>query len=229
MTDRRLIGAWTASLAVASTAVTLHPIHESDPFWHMTLGRAVLAARSRTVVEPSSYLAEGTPRVVPEWLWDVLTYLLYQLGGWPLLQVLVAAMAAGCAVVVVALLSRRSSGSMGALVLVSALVMAVVSLRFRIRPQAAFLLLLPLVLLMTDAYGRASGRRRWGLVGGVVLVQLLWAQLHGSHVIGVATFTVSVFVLMWRPVERRIWWTHVVALVLVAATLVTSAHGFQTS
>jgi hypothetical protein len=67
-------------LGAASVAVTVHPVHESDPFWQMTLGRGVLAHGARTFAEPVAFGDFTNPAVVPEWLFSVATYVLYTAG-----------------------------------------------------------------------------------------------------------------------------------------------------
>lgn len=180
---------WTAFLAAVAAVLTLHPEHETDPFWHMTLGRAVLEHGSRTIPEPNSFLTLGQAIVVPDWLWDVFIYSVYRGFGETVLTLIPALFAALAALAVVQLLrSVAPSARPGALALVSAVVVVLILARMRLRPQAAFLVLLPTYLCLVQAYVNASGRRALALGAGIVVAQLLWVQLHGSFVLGPAIF-----------------------------------------
>ena len=94
MNSRTLL-AWALALACVSAALAFHPVHEADAFWHLSLGRAVLANHARVVPEISAFPAFSDDVVVPEWLWGIATYGLHQLGGYPLLNALVMGLAEG--------------------------------------------------------------------------------------------------------------------------------------
>src|SRR5688572_18907384 len=90
-------------LVAASAWCALHPFHDADAFWHMALGRAVLAAGSRVVPEPLALWAFTEPAVVPEWLWGVLTLQVHSAGGYTALSLLPSALAVACALLVLQL------------------------------------------------------------------------------------------------------------------------------
>ncbi len=192
-TDERFLAVWTGLLAAASILLVTHPIHEPDVFWHLLLGKSVLAEGGRTVVEPASFVGAGALRVVPEWLWGVLTYGLHELGSWPLLHLLLAALTATCTVAVVAVLRRTPGAGTNAIVLVSAVVMMIVASRIRVRPHAVMFLFLPCAMLLSRAYLRSDGGRRLGVAAGLLGLELIWAQTHGSFVLLPAVFALIVF------------------------------------
>jgi hypothetical protein len=102
-----LLTAWILALIAAAVALSMQPIRESDAFWHMSLGRAVLESGSRTVPEVSAVAAFSDDAMVPEWLWGVATYALHEAGGPVALSLLVLLLAA-CAAAAIALLLRRA-------------------------------------------------------------------------------------------------------------------------
>ena len=227
MNSRTLL-AWALALACVSAALAFHPVHEADAFWHLSLGRAVLANHARVVPEISAFPAFSDDVVVPEWLWGIATYGLHQLGGYPLLNALVMGLAACLAPVVVLLLRRSRPGAPVACVIaVSGLVVALAHSRLRLRPQSAFLVLLPLFMMTAQAFARARPGRRRLLGAGLVGLELLWAQLHASFVLGPA-----IFALIAGPGLVRRWRAHARAglpeLGLFGALLAacaTSAYG----
>lgn len=226
---RRSEWLWMASLGTCSAAVTVHPVHESDPFWQMTLGRAVLASGARTFPEPVAFSEFTNPAVVPEWLWAVSTYVLHQLWGWPALAFLLgfAAMAAALAVWK---LARAYAGDAptAAIALVALLGLVLVSSRMRLRPQAAFMVLLPLFVLFAHRYEQASERARIRAGVALVALEVLWAQLHGSFVLGPAILGLVIAPRLWAERTQAAWRCHAVVLLGVTAALFTSAHGLET-
>lgn len=181
--------AWAILLALASAASVIHPEYESDPFWHMSLGRAVLDQASRTVSEPTALSAFVRPAVVPEWLWGVVTYGLHQLGGWPLMVGWTFVLAGAAALAVVALTREfLERPSLGLTALLSGAAMSLVVLRVRLRPELVGLVLLPVMIVLARRFAAAGpgARVRLGLLA--VGLEVLWAQLHGSFVLAAPAF-----------------------------------------
>ncbi len=169
-------------LALTGGLLGLHPLAESDTFFHLMLGRAVLSQGSRVVREPTAFRAFSDPCVVPEWLWDVASYGLYRLGGYVALTALNVTCGAAAGVLLL-WLARRVAGTQGAWALLPALLASsAVATRLSDRPQSAALVLLPAFLLLAYVYrDRARLRARAAL--GLAALALLWAQLHGSFVL----------------------------------------------
>jgi len=224
---RRLLRFWGWILGGFCALLTLHPVGETDPFWRLAQGRAVLRHGARVIPEFSAFPDFSDPVVVPQWLWDVGTWLLYQLGGWTLLGVFVALLTFAVAVVVVRLVGERGGWrAPGAGVFVSTLTVCIVMARMRLRPQAIAMLLIPGFLLLSYRYREARERRRWALGAALVGTQLLWAQLHGSFVLAPVLFVIVVGPSLWR--ERRRERPGDLALgLLLAAGWLTSAHGLD--
>src|SRR5262249_47655387 len=93
MTRRQLLFA-CALVPIACWSVATG-LFENDTLWHLGLGRAVLAAGARTVHEPWALPGEFPALcVVPEWLWDVLTFTIQRAWGFLGVHAFVMAMAA---------------------------------------------------------------------------------------------------------------------------------------
>lgn len=224
----RFAAIWTALLAAACALMAVHPEHEGDAFWHMSLGRAVLAHHARTVPEPLALPAFTSPAVVPEWLWGVITYGLHHVGSWPALVALVALLAAGAAV-----LSARLAAAFakdvgpGATALVTGLAVGAVMGRVRLRPEAAGVVLIPAFLLVALRYADAEGKQRVRFGAALVGLELLWAQLHGSFVLAPALFACVVAPAILRDrdaADRRN--VHAGTAAALVVGLFTSAYGF---
>jgi uncharacterized membrane protein YccF (DUF307 family) len=225
----RFAAIWTAVLAAGCAAMTVHPEHEADAFWHLSLGRAVLAAGRRTIPEPLALPAFTSPAVVPEWLWGVITYAAHRAGSWPALvalTMLLAAAAAYFATKLVAALAPRAGH--GAAALCTGLAMGAAMGRVRLRPEAVGVVLIPAFLLLALRYAEADGKRRLRLGAALAVLEVLWAQLHGSFVLAPLLFAVGAApaVVRDRAVPERRSVHLAVAFALVAG-LCTSAFGLD--
>jgi hypothetical protein len=80
-------------------------------------------------------------------------------------------------------LARRQSGSLGAALLLAMLAMACANSRYVLRPEILALLFLVLLLLVFDLYRRD---RRWTMLLWALPVEVLWANCHGSFLVGPA-------------------------------------------
>lgn len=210
-----------AALSAVAAAIVWHPVRESDPFWHLSLGRAVLREGARTVTEPTALPAFTAPCVVPEWLWGIVTLGLHELGGWTLLC-LFAALLAGVSAWMVSRLSRRLLPEARAVGwALAALGVAAALARLRLRPQAAFLVLLPWFVERCLAFVAATEARARVRIGlWLVFGTALWAQLHGSFVLAPAIFGAACLAL-----PRSAWREAAATLVGIGAACLTSAHG----
>ncbi|HZS36847.1 MAG TPA: hypothetical protein VFF06_08475, partial [Polyangia bacterium] len=220
---RRLLLYAALPLAVAVFVLQLHPLSDPDTFWHLSLGRAIVAQKSRVLVEPLAFSAFTNACVCPEWLWEVLTFGVYALSGVKGLIVLLAAIGAAATLALGSLLARFRSGDRpGALIFVGTLVSMVTMSRMFVRPQLSYLILIPCFLIL--ALRHFAAPTRWSALP-LLGLQLLWAQLHGSFVLGLALFAV-VLAVEWRDVkEARIRRVHLAVLLALLGVSLTNAYG----
>jgi hypothetical protein len=178
--------AWSFALLVAAALLALHPTDEADLFSHLELGRSVLEHGTRTVPEPHAFVGFEASCMAPAWLWDVLAYGLYELGGFVALSLATLVAALGCALAVASFTRRWSPSGPHALagwLLVSAACLISVGQRFEPRPQTLAIALLAAQLALLHAHGLRSGRARQRSGALLVALAVLWAQLHGSFVL----------------------------------------------
>jgi hypothetical protein len=225
ISPRRLLQAWYATIAVLCACVAVHHEIDGDAYWHMALGRAVLAHKSRVVPEPYAFTTFPSPITVPEWLWGVLTYALHQLGSWPALYLLSCALFAAIGLGVARLGQVLIGAAPGTIAAISGLVMLVVTARVRVRPESAGKALLALCLILSYSQVRAAAPRTQLLLGGALaLCEAVWAQLHGSFVLGPPAYLLIAAPTLLRapaPTRRVLLGT----LALLCAALLSSAYG----
>ena len=222
----------SGGLAVGLGAV--QSVWTHDTFGHLAQGRAIAAHGGPGLSDPFSFWRETPqPWVDYEWGSDLLTWWLYAAGGWNALVAVAVMLAAAGAAGVIALTGRRASagttGSSGIDVRSSAAVIAALftvvampAMRFRLtaRPHlvAAPFAVLYLAVLSSD---RAFSDRRRALRSCALLgvLHVVWANLHGSHLLGIAL--ASIAALCAWPDRARAQRLGALVLALVAASCVS--------
>ncbi len=197
-----------AVLCGLAAVLQLRPIDSLDMWWHIAQGHAVIGNLARSYPDPTG-LPEGLVYTNPEWAFDAVLALLHDLGGVPLIGLAVAALAA-LSVGLCWRLARDVSGSPGAALVISALALGATSWRFAPRPQAVFLVLVPLSmgLAWRGAVAQPAQRRWWGLA--LLGCVAAWTQLHSSMVI--APVVVGALALHTPEARRDRLWVGVLAV-----------------
>ncbi len=195
LTDRmpaawKLSGATTGVVAVLGAVfffTSWLPLSHTDVFGHLSYGRLIWQSKAIPATEPFMPLAEGMPLIDTAWLTQLLQYGLYKQWDYSALRFLQALCVTGC----FALLSRRlfqrtASPGFVLLGMASFALVAWVQLSI-VRPQTlAMLCFLALLALLTVP--------RWKTWHWFVLpaVMALWANLHGSFLVGGLVLTCMV-------------------------------------
>lgn len=218
---------WPLLLGTVGAYLTFRPIWEHDLFWHLALGKSVLAAHARVVREPLAVAGFRTDNMALEWLWEVLAYLSVDQGGWALLAAFTMLLSAGVALALWRMIAALTPGvSPAAQALASALALSVVSARLRERPETAALALLPLFVLLAFRFAdEPDGRKRLRRGAGLVALQILLAQIHPYFVLTAPVFAVAAVPPFWRHPERRAHFALFGAL--LGLGLLTSAEGMH--
>lgn len=180
----KVIRGATAGLAGLWGAVILsRPLTENDLFWHLMLGRSVSREHARTVLEPSA-VSWGVEQhlAVPEWLWDVTAWLSWSAG---LLPLFVAACGFIAASVITFWVARPSSKWLTPVV--TFFLLGALSARFKERPETLALALAAAFLIV----GRGLIKRASvSSTVALLVLEVLWAQVHGTVVFAVPFFVV---------------------------------------
>jgi hypothetical protein len=174
-------------LALALAFLALRPVTTPDFWWHLSMGRATWEAASFTYPDPVALGGEGEAAshyVNVVWLFDVPLYLIHRAGGIVAVNLFLAALAAAC-FAAAWLLARDVAGRCApwTALLVAALAAGGAHLRFIQRPQAVFLVLLPLTFLLARRAARSAGLTQAVYTGGLLLAVAAWTQIHASVVI----------------------------------------------
>ena len=124
-----------------------------------------------------------------EWLASVFFHELDRMVGLRNLMWVVSLFAVAQFALCVALAKRRSA-SLGAALLLALLAMICANARYVLRPEMIALLLLVLLLLVLHRY---QAQRRWPVLAWTLILEVVWANCHGSFLLGPAI--VGIFAL----------------------------------
>lgn len=177
----RLLDAFSiACLAAIGVALAVFEIESRDIGFHIRAGELIWQTGRIPTEDSFSYVAEGRPWLDSQWLFQVATHLAYGLAG---IHGLVALRVGAVLTLLGALMAstRRNAGLPIALVVSSIAIFASLE-RFLLRPDlvsAAFL-----ALFVAGSERLADRPRVWCIA--LPLIQIVWTNTHGLHVLGPA-------------------------------------------
>jgi hypothetical protein len=151
---------------------------DPDSQWHITIGNWILAHGAVPTVDSFSFTFAGQPWIAKEWLSQLLLALAYDAGGWGGVAVLCAASVAFAFALMMRLLLRDIRPLPALLLTVGAAVMAMPHLLAR-----PHVLAFPVMLIWVASLVRAVEERR-APRPMLLLVMLVWANLHGGFTLG---------------------------------------------
>ncbi len=157
-----------------------------DPgvFWHTALGQQFLATGQLTRADSWTFTFHGQPWLSSQWLGDCLMAMGYGLGGWDTLLLGTAAMLAGLYTWIGSRLMRSGLHWLPSVAIV-VVVIAASSHHFHVRPHLATLVLLG--VLFARLCDVESGRARLASLLWLIPLIVIWSNLHGGVVGGLAT------------------------------------------
>jgi hypothetical protein len=182
-------------------AFSLRRLDDYDTWWHLASGRWIFDHQTIPTTDTLSFTVPNHPWINLQWLYDLVLYFLYSIGGADLL-VITAAAAFTTALWLMMKNLRLWVDEVSASVL-CLWVILIAEERFLIRPEmVSFVLLQALLWILMTARDNA-GRRLWMLIP----FMLLWVNSHSLFVIGLMCIFFSVAgVLTARiPLMPRGW------------------------
>ena len=170
---------------IALAAIACLAPAQADTFWQLRAGQDFFRTGHVTLVDTYSHTVTGGPWPNHEWLWQVLAYGSFRIGGLPLLSLVNAAVAT--LAVVLSYRLTRGSPRRGPLLLLLSLPLIASSLA--VRPQVTSMLLFVVLLWLV------TRERLWWIPG----LFLVWANLHAGVVVGglVMIAATSYSALLW--------------------------------
>ena len=163
---------------VLAAAFALRRLSNTDTWWHLAAGRWIIDHKTIPNFDTLSWTVPDHPWINVQWLFDVIIYGIYKLGGASLLVVCSMTAYVGAVAVMLVNIRRYVGPIMAAILGVWAVLIA--QERFEIRPEMFSYLFLQ-VLLWLYATGRTSNSKRLWAVPAVLC---LWANSHSLFILG---------------------------------------------
>ena len=184
--------------------INTHPIRPHDFWWHITIGREILATGNIPAIDIYSYTAVGQPYPSYQmfWLMEVFLYFIYRLGG-PALVVLVHSVLISCAYVVIFLLCKQISKSWRVAAFGVFFAAALGLNDWNVRPQGITFLIASLYLMAIYKY-RQNRNRLWLFV--FPLGMLVWVNSHGTFLIGLVLLGIWLAQEIWEAILAWYRW-----------------------
>lgn len=176
-----IVVVWLAlAMGLPAVVVALAPLSTVDLAYGIRTGELILSGAGIPRADTTTFTAAGHPWVDQHWLANVIFGASCGIGGWSALQVLWVGVVAATVG-----LAARAAFVAGAGIRTSVVValagFVVAAQGFGLRAQALGLLCLAIVLVLV-----ASRRDKPGLPWLSVPLLAVWANLHGSFVVGMA-------------------------------------------
>jgi len=211
---------WTLPLfLVVLMAATMSVRLLSDPDLgsHLKGGRWIVAHRTVPQKDISTYTVSGNDYIDVHWLFQLVVFGIYSLGGYKMLSLLVTLLA----LLLFSLLFIRNAKEgihKGLTVFLLLLAFLVLEPRIMLRPEMFTLLYLSLLLFILDQY--ISGKEN--LLFLLPVIMLVWCNMQGLFVLGLIVMVVY-FACRWftdKRVDRQF------ALYLAGAVLACLANPY---
>jgi len=197
-------------MVCVATFVRGSPAGDPGIGWHLQAGRWIMENRTVPYYDPFLFTSEGKAWIDDQWLSDLTFWILYRLGGWPLLHMCVIGLVLILCVAVLAPLVKNTSkaplGSLWTMLLVTILI----SLQWFLRPVIFSFLLFAVVYRFTyEWYGNEDETSTAALKNPLLLGLLFcfWSNVHPAFVLGLVVLGSGALaaVLNFSVPRKRRW------------------------
>jgi hypothetical protein len=195
-----------------------------DLYWHIAAGNWIAQHATVPTNDPFSHSMLGAAWTAQEWLSEIVLAMAYHAGGWSA----IATLGAICYAITLALLTRfllRRMEPVHALLLVG-LAAGLMLTHLSVRPHVlAWPLMALWVAAQIDASESGKAPPRW-----LLLVMLLWANLHGGFTLGlVLSLGIALDAVVSQPHAARLplarRWLGFIGLAVLAS--MATPHGWN--
>lgn len=181
--------------------INTHPIRPHDFWWHMAVGREILASGQIPTMDFFSYTAIGTPYPSYQsfWLMDITLYLVHQAGG-AALVIFFQSVVITSAYLLVFFACFKQSQDWRLAAFGTAFAAALGLNDWNVRPQAITILLGGAGICLLY-YLRRGIHRKWALIFPFLMI--LWVNCHGSYPLGLFIIILWSGQELWDQVRSR--------------------------
>lgn len=155
----------------------IFPLPLLDFWWHLKMGQLILSSGSIPRTDLFSFTAAGETFVVQNWLSEIILFLIYKLGHFPLL-IFFNTLLLVASLIPIYYLCRKSSCRFWPPLFAATLVS--ICMFGNLRPQNFSFLFFALFYLLLENYRFKRHDRLWLLP----VLMVLWVNIHGGFVLG---------------------------------------------
>lgn len=186
------IGVYALLLVVGSGL-----LNDPDTYWQITLGQWMLEHHAVPRTDIYSFTMQGQPWISTQWLAQVAYVLAYDLAGWAGPVVLAAASASLAIALLARFLHARLARTPTLVILAATL--ALMAGHMLARPHLlAMPVMVAFVAGLVDAMDRRTAPSFW-----LLPLMVLWANLHGGFVLGLALIGPIGLDAIWHATGHR--------------------------
>ena len=196
--------------------VSLLPLIPNDYWWYVRLGNDIIANRAIPYVDTYSFTRYGEPVVYQSWLSAVILGITYESGGIPLTFLLRSLVIGVTYTVLWKVANHAGAGPKMATLLVLSAALAG-SNNWSHRPQIFTYGLFVWELLLLWNWNQKRDRQ----ILWLVLISLLWANLHGSFII---SFVLAGIALLFGKGDRK---RLLIVMILAGAVTLLNPRGLN--
>lgn len=175
---------------------------DDDVFWHLATGRYVVQTGTVPSTDIFGYVTQGQEWMPFEWGWDVLTYTLYNIGGYTAISVFRTVIFL-LMFLLLFLTMRKFKVSFTIIFIFLTLLAFGIMDRLTPRPHIISLLYFVLLLYIIITY-KYFRRDKPGILYFIPLIFLIWANMHMGIIAGMflmGIFVVSEVIIFLKPVK----------------------------
>ncbi len=210
-TNRTLLSglSWIIWLILAAIVVfmTTHKIAEFDIWYHLGAGKYFIEHKTVPTHDVFSFTAYGQPWVAHEWLYQIILFLVYQLGASYSLIIFTALIVLASFFFIFLALRQLK---INILISIPLIILASFAVTFHAhtRPHVITNCLLTLYLLILLSYKyNSTFRNRGNLLWLLLLVQFFWANMHSGMILGFGLFALfGIMELLHYSLAQRFRW-----------------------
>lgn len=183
LTTRRL---FAILIFLGLLIMTTRPVADPDFWWHLQTGKLIAESGVIPHVDPFSFTLTGSNWITHEWLTELLIFQLFKIGSFPLLIVIFSILISS-AFLLAYFQSNAKPYIAGFITIFSALATAPT---WGVRPQMITLTFSSVFLYILD---RTRLNSQWKNLLLLPLITLLWVNLHGGYILGLAIIGLHIF------------------------------------
>lgn len=173
---------------------------DDDVFWHLATGRHIVQTHEVPSADIFGYVTQGQEWMPFEWGWDVLTYTLYNAGGYTALSVFRTLIFLLIFYLLFSILRKFKTGYTIIFIFLTILAFGMMD-RLTPRPHIISMLFFALLLRIITEY-KYFDRKNYKILYFAPVIFLIWANMHMGIIAGIFLFgiyTVSETIIYFRP------------------------------